>query len=67
MEGTRERLAGAQAAEGQMRRDIGSLRSAVEQGLRECRYCRKLQRFLSKEAPAFALQTHICTTQLACK
>ena len=41
-EGTQERMTGSQGAEGQMRRDIGGLRLAMEQGLRECRRAQQI-------------------------
>jgi hypothetical protein len=36
-EAARERLSGAQVAQGQMRQEIGGLRLTMEQAIRECR------------------------------
>ncbi|CAL8462813.1 g2346 [Coccomyxa elongata] len=55
-EGTLERLTGAHAAESQMRHDITGLRSAMEQGLRECRGWAERHAYTVQKLRSSALQ-----------
>ncbi|BDA50909.1 probable serine/threonine-protein kinase SMG1 at C-terminar half [Coccomyxa sp. Obi] len=55
-EGALERLTGAHAAESQMRHDISGLRSAMEQGLRECRGWAERHAYTVQKLRSSALQ-----------